>query len=99
MKPLDEITARMFPTLAKCERQMRRRILSTTILSILAVYVLGRDLLSAYQGRVATQNMLATVTRINALEEKCQRDYPKRLVMTKAQAADSAWKREQEGRP
>lgn len=77
---------------------MRRRILIATLLSILAIYVLGRDMLSAYQGRVATQNMSAIVGRVNDLEEKCQREYPKRLITTRAQANGSAWRKEKDQR-
>jgi hypothetical protein len=53
---------------------------------VLSVYVLGRDMLSAYQGRVATENMHDMVGRINNLETVCQKDYPGRSIVTKAQA-------------
>jgi len=99
MKPLDDITCRMFPTLARYARKVRRREIVALIGIALSAYVLGRDLLSAYQGRVATQNMQAMVGRVNNLETVCQKEYPKRFTVTKAEAADSAWRREEKVRP
>lgn len=86
MKPLDPVTARCFPSLARYVRKVRRRDRLAFVGIVLSAYVLGRDLLSAYQGRVATQNMSAMVGRVNDLEGKCQKEYPKRLTLTKAQA-------------
>lgn len=86
MKQLDDITARMFPTLAKYARTVRRRELLALTGIVLSGYVLGRDLLSAYQGRVATEHMMGMVGRVNNLEETCQKDFPKRLTMTKGAA-------------
>lgn len=94
--PLDDVTRRCFPTLAACENRMRRRILFATLLSILAVYVLGRDLLSAYQGRVATQNMTAMVGRVNEWEEKCQKASPEKFRVTKFQAWNADHAKEKE---
>ena len=80
---------------------MRWYIRGAMIVSILAVYVLGRDLLSAYQGRVATENMHDMVRRVNNLEAACQREYPSRAKITKAQAQVSAQRSEDErgGKP
>lgn len=86
MKPLDDITARMFPTLARYCRTVRRRELLALAGIALSGYVLGRDMLSAYQGRVATEHMMGMLGRINSLEETCQKDFPKRLTMTKGAA-------------
>lgn len=61
MIPLDPVSARLFPSLARYARQVRRREILTIIGITLSVYVLGRDILSAYHGRVATQNMQAMV--------------------------------------
>lgn len=101
MKSLDEISRRMFPTLAAQEDRMWwwRGVCIVGI--ILSAYVLGRDLLSAYQGRVATENMHDMVGRINNLETVCQKEYPSRTLVTKAQAAVSARQSEEErgGRP
>lgn len=86
MKPLDDITARMFPTLARYARTVRRRELLALAGIVLSGYVLGRDLLSAYQGRVATEHMMGMLGRINSLEDTCQQTYPQRLTVTKAAA-------------
>lgn len=83
---LDPIYARLFPTLARYAHQVRRRELLALAGLALSGYVLGRDLLSAYQGRVATEHMMGIVGRINNLEETCQKDYPRRLTVTKAAA-------------
>jgi hypothetical protein len=53
---------------------------------VLSVYVLGRDVLRAYQEGVATTHMLEMPARVNNLEVACQRDYPGRSIVTKAQA-------------
>jgi len=94
MKPLDEITRRMFPTLAAQEDRMWwwRGVCIVGI--ILSAYVLGRDVLSAYQGRVATENMSAMVGRVNHMEEMCQKEYPARLKTTKVQAWNDARERD-----
>ena len=99
--PLDAVSARLFPSLAAYARKVRRRELLALVGIILSAYVLGRDLLSAYQGRVATENMHDMVGRINNLETACQKEYPKRAIVTKAQAAVSARQSEEErgGKP
>ena len=94
MTPLDPISARMFPTLAAYARKVRRRELLAMAGITLSAYVLGRDVLRAYREGIATENMLSMVTRVNEIEEQCQRERPKRLIMTKAQAQISAQKRE-----
>ena len=94
MKPLDEITQRMFPTLAAYARRVRRRELLAMAGITLSAYVLGRDVLRAYREGIATENMLSMVTRVNEIEEQCQRERPKRLIMTKAQAQISVQKLE-----
>lgn len=86
MPPLDPVHARLFPSLARYARTVRRRELLALTGLALSGYVLGRDLLSAYQGRVATEHMLAIVGRVNELESACQREYPRRLTVTKAAA-------------
>jgi hypothetical protein len=86
MTPLDPIHARLFPSLAAYAHRLRRRELLALVGIALSVYVLGRDALSAYQGRVATENMLAMVGRINELEAHCQRERPKQLTTSKAQS-------------
>ena len=94
MKPLDEVTQRMFPRLAAYARRVRRRELLAMAGITLSAYVLGRDVLRAYREGIATENMLSMVTRVNEIEAQCQRERPKRLIMTKAQAQISAQKRE-----
>ena len=93
MTSLDPVTQRMFPTLARYARKVHRRELLALVGITLSAYVLGRDALSAYQGRVATENMLAMVTRVNEIEAQCQKEYPKRFSLTKAQMHDWAWKK------
>ena len=96
MKPLDPISSRMFPTLAAYARKVRRRELLALVAIVLSAYVLGRDMLSAYQGRVAAENMLAVVTRVNEIEAQCQQAQPRRFVLTKAAAQVGAAKKEEE---
>ena len=86
MNPLDDVTRRLFPTLARYARTVRRRERLALAGLVLSAYIIGRDVLSAYQGRVATEHMLAMVGRVNELEGVCQREYPKRLTITKAAA-------------
>lgn len=98
MKKLDDVTLRCFPSLAAYIREVRRRELLALVGLVLSAYVIGRDALSAYQGRVATENMLGVIGRVNNLEETCQKDYPKRLTMTKPQAQVIAQRKEDERR-
>lgn len=100
MKPLDSVSARMFPSLAAYAKKVRRRELLALVCIAISAYVLGRDALSAYRERVATEHMLAVVMRVNNLESACQKDYPKRSLVTKAQAAVIVAQREKErGQP
>ena len=99
MKPLDPIACRLFPSLAAYARKVRRRELLAFVGITVSVYVLGRDLLSAYQGRVATENMLAMVTRVNQIEGQCQRTYPKRFLTTRGEAAAIIGQQEKERTP
>jgi hypothetical protein len=94
MKPLDPVEARLFPTLAAYARKARRRSILALIGLTLSVYIIGRDVLSAYQGRVATENMQAVVRRVNDLEAHCQKTSPSQFITTKTQAQDWAWERE-----
>ena len=86
MTPLDPISARMFPTLAAYARKVRRRELLAMAGITLSAYVLGRDVLRAYREGIATENMLSMVTRVNEIEEQCQRESPRKFVLTKAAA-------------
>ena len=86
MKSLDPLQARLFPTLAAYARDLRRREILAFIGVALSAYIIGRDLLSAYQGRIATENMLAVVTRVNELESQCQQAYPKKFTVSKSLA-------------
>ena len=99
--PLDPLYLQMFPTVARYLKRARRERILVVMAGVLSAYVLGRDLLSAYQGRVATENMHDMVGRINNLETVCQKEYPSRTLVTKAQAAVSARQSEEErgGRP
>ena len=94
MTPLDDVTQRLFPTLAAYARKVRRREILALIGTTLSAYIIGRDLLSAYQGRVATQSMQAMVGRVNSLEATCQKAYPGRLKVTKVQAWNAARQKE-----
>jgi len=98
MKPLDPIQERLFPSLATYVRRVRWEEAIALILTVLSAYIIGRDILSAYQSRVATENMLAVVTRVNEIEAQCQKEYTRRFVITKAAAQVSAAKREEERR-
>ena len=98
MKPLDEVTQRMFPTLAAYARRVRRRELLAMAGITLSAYVLGRDVLRAYREGIATENMLSMVTRVNEIEGQCQRESPRKFVLTKAQAQVSAQTKENERR-
>jgi hypothetical protein len=86
----------MFPTLAAQEDRMWwwRGVCIVGI--ILSAYVLGRDVLRAYQEGVATTHMIELPARVNNLEVACQRDYPRRTIVTKAQARVIVTQRERE---
>ena len=98
MKPLDDITKRLFPSLAAYAHKVRRRELLAMVLSVLAVYVIGRDMLRAYRDGVATENMLAVVARVNEIEQQCQQERPRKFILTKAAVQVGAQKREEERR-
>jgi hypothetical protein len=87
LKGLDPVSARLFPSLAAYARKVRRRELLALMGLALSAYIIGRDALSAYQGRVATENMLAMVTRVNLIENQCKKEYPKRFLTTRGEAA------------
>jgi hypothetical protein len=76
----------MFPTLAAQEDRMWWWRAACIIGIILSAYIVGRDLLRAYQEGVATTHMIELPARVNNLEVACQRDYPGRSIVTKAQA-------------
>lgn len=84
MTPIEPVTARLFPTLAAYAHKVRRREILALVLTALSVYVLGRDALSAYQGRVATEGLHAMLQRVNEIEGVCQGS--RKLVTTKAAA-------------
>ena len=94
MKPLDAVSARLFPSLAAYARKVRRRELLAMAGITLSAYVLGRDVLRAYREGIATENMLSMVTRVNEIEAQCQRDNPRRFTITKAAAQVSVQKLE-----
>lgn len=94
MKPLDPVSRHMFPTLAATEDRMWWWRAVYIIGIILSAYILGRDLLSAYQSRVATENMQAMVGRVNTLETTCQKEHPKRFVATKNDAWNATREKE-----
>ena len=98
MKPLDPITCRLFPSLASYVRKVRRRELLAMAGITLSAYVLGRDVLRAYREGIATENMLSMVTRVNEIEAQCQRESPRKFVLTKAAAQVHVQKREEERR-
>lgn len=85
MKRLDPVTAQMFPTVAAHERRARRFMVAALICIVVSAFIIGRDVLSAYQLRVAQENMSAMVGRVAALEDQYQRDHPG-LRVTKAHA-------------
>ncbi|MDE2258887.1 MAG: hypothetical protein KGK17_00970 [Betaproteobacteria bacterium] len=87
MKTLDEVSARMFPTLDRYARRVRRRSILALIALTVSAYIIGRDVLSGYQMRVAKENMAALPARIVALEDQYQRDHHTTLTTTKAQSA------------
>ena len=84
MKPLDAVSARLFPSLAAYARNVRRRELLALIGTALSAYVLARDALGAYQGRVATEGLHAMLQRVNEIEERCQGS--RKLITSKAAA-------------
>lgn len=86
MSVLDPIHRRLFPSLARYETRLRRRSILALIGLAVSAWIIGRDMLSAYQGRVATEHMLAVMARVDNLEGQCQREFPQRLTITKAQA-------------
>lgn len=88
--PLDPVTARLFPTLAAYARKVRRREIIALVGIALSLYIIGRDVLSAYQLRVAKENMSAMVGHVAALEDQYQRDHPA-LKVSRVQANDWAY--------
>ena len=84
--PLDPLYLQMFPTVARYLKRARRERILVVMAGVLSAYVLGRDVLRAYQEGVATTHMLEMPARVNNLEVACQRDYPRRTIVTKAQA-------------
>lgn len=86
MKPLDDITARMFPSLARYARRQRR-------LGLLAVagivYVVGfwsGLLVGSYRGQVANESYEYMVREFNSFREDYLKHHAGRFTTTKAQA-------------
>ena len=86
MKLLDPIYFQMFPTVARYIKKVQRERVLFWIGLAFSAFIMGRDLLRAYQEGVATAHMIELPARINNLEVACQRDYPKRSLVTKPQA-------------
>lgn len=99
MKPLDDITRRLFPTLAKYANKLQWLML---LAGAVIVYTLGFHnglLLGSYRGKVADENYAEVVRRVNALEEFTQGHHAKLLRTTGGQAAIIAQGLEKGGRP
>lgn len=99
MKILDDVTARMFPTLARYARKVERK---GRLLGYGFAFLLGVAATVAFAGyhlHVATVNLQAWGPRVAVIEAQYERDHKGALTVTKVQANDSAWKREKEKRP
>ena len=97
--PLDPLYLQMFPTVARYLKRARRERILVIMAGVLSLYIVGRDLLRAYQEGVATTHMIELPARVNNLEIACQREYPGRSIVTKAQARVIVTQRERERTP
>jgi len=86
MKPLDPLTARLFPTLASFARRQRWLGVVGIVAVLCALSFAGGVVLGNYQGQVSRENYHAVVLRINSLEQFTQEHHPKSLRTTKVQA-------------
>lgn len=94
MTPLDSISARLFPTLARYARRQRW-------LGLLAVagiiYVVGfwsGLLVGSYRGQVADESYEHMVREFNQFKGEYLQHHAKQLTMTKPQAQVSAQRKE-----
>ena len=102
MKPLDAVTSKMFPTLARFARRQWWLGTLGVVALLCALSFAGGVVVGSYRGRVADENYHAVVLRINAIEQFTQEHHPKSLRTTRAQSAvliDQAEKRRQEQQP
>ena len=98
MRPLDPVTARLFPTFAAYVRWVRRLALVCSHLLLFLAGVAITFLFLGYHQHIATENQGQLIGRVAVLEAQCQRDFPRKFVLTKAAAQVSVQKREEERR-
>ena len=99
MTPLDPVSSRLFPTLARYARRTRRLALVCSHALLFLAGMAVTFLWLGYHQYVVTEAQGRLVGRISAIEEQYERDHKHAMVTTKTQANDAAWKREKEGRP
>ena len=86
MTPLDPLTVRLFPTLAKYARRQWWLGALGIVAVLCALSFASGVMLGSYRGRVADENYHAVILRINNLEQFTQEHHPKSLRTTRAQA-------------
>ena len=86
MTPLDPVTARCFPTIAKFARRQWWLGALGIVAALCALSFAGGVVVGHYQGMVSQENYHAVVLRINTLEQFTQEHHPKSLRTTRAQA-------------
>jgi hypothetical protein len=86
MTPLDPVTARLFPTLAKFARRQWWLGALCIVAVLCALSFAGGVVVGHYQGMVSQENYHAVVQHINDLEREYEKHHPKSLRTTRAQA-------------
>ena len=84
---LDHVTARLFPTVAKFARRQWWLGALGIVAVLCALSFAGGVMLGSYRGKTADENYYEWGRRLNILEREYERDHPKRLRTTRAQAA------------
>ena len=97
--PLDEITCRMFPTLARYARKMKRLGLLAVAVVIFTGGLACGLLVGSYRGQVTDESYQYQVREFNQFKEDYLKRFAKDLRVTAAQARVIVTERERERQP
>jgi len=94
MTPLDPISARMFPTLARYARRVRWVLYGCAAFIIFTAGLAAGVLIGGYRGQVADESYAHAIREFHEFREDYLKHHVKSLTTTKAAMQVSAQKKE-----